>query len=203
MFGFLKTLAYLMVLLIAVRLSAQEKTAAPSRQTQAAVEKSSPTPGGAVKAVPEPSGAAKAKPGDAATDTKSSKAPPDSSASAQGGGAEPRVGPGVKRDPFRPFTLNVRPTARRRENLAPLERFELGQLKLVAIIWDIKEPKAMVEDSLGLGYVVRVGTPIGVNDGKVKTIKPNGVLVEEFFVDMYGAKKRHDVEMRLSVEKSE
>lgn len=203
MFGFLKTPIYLVVLLIAVRLSAQEKTAAPSRQTQAAVEKSSQAPGGAVKAVPEPSGAAKAKPGDAATDTKSSKAPPDSSASAQGGGAEPRVGPGVKRDPFRPFTLNVRPTARRRENLAPLERFELGQLKLVAVIWDVKEPKAMVEDSAGLGYVVKVGTPIGVNDGKVKTIKPNGIMVEEYFVDLYGAKKRHDVEVRLSVEKSE
>ncbi|MBI2365324.1 MAG: pilus assembly protein PilP [Deltaproteobacteria bacterium] len=203
MFGFLKTPIYLIVLLIAVRLSAQEKTAAPSRQTQAAVEKSSQAPGGAVKAVPEPSGAAKAKPGDAATDTKSSKAPPDSSASAQGAGAEPRVGPGVKRDPFRPFTLNVRPTARRRENLAPLERFELGQLKLVAVIWDVKEPKAMVEDSAGLGYVVKVGTPIGVNDGKVKTIKPNGIMVEEYFVDLYGAKKRHDVEVRLSVEKSE
>jgi type IV pilus assembly protein PilP len=192
-----------MVLLIAVRLSAQEKVGAPSRPPQGAVEKSSQAPSAAGNTLPEQGGAAKPKPGDAAPDTKSSKAPSGSPASAEGGGAEPRVGPAVKRDPFRPFTLNVRPTARRRENLAPLERFELGQLKLVAIIWDIKEPKAMVEDSAGLGYVVKVGTPIGVNEGKVKTIKPSGLVVEEFFVDLYGTQKRRDVEMRLNVERSE
>lgn len=163
-----------MVLLMAVELSAQEKAATPSRTTQATVEKSSGAPSAAGKASPEP-----------------------------GGAAEARAGPAVKRDPFRPFTLNVRAATRRRENIAPLERFELGQLKLVAIIWDIKEPKAMVEDSAGLGYVVKVGTPIGVNDGKVKTINPNGLIVEEFVVDLYGAKKKQDVEMRFSVEKSE
>ena len=163
-----------MVLLIAARLSAQEKAETSSRGAQDAVEKLSQAPGAAAKALLEP-----------------------------GGAAEPRAGPAVKRDPFRPFTLNVRLTARRRENLAPLERFELGQLKLVAIIWDVNEAKAMVEDSASLGYVVKVGTPIGVNDGKVKTINPNGLIVEEFFVDLYGAKKRQEVEMRLSVEKSE
>ena len=171
---FLKKLAYLMVLLMAAELSAQEKAETPSRKTQAAVEKSSLAPSAAGKASPEPDRA-----------------------------AEPRLGPAVKRDPFRPFTLNVRAATRRRENLAPLERFELGQLKLVAIIWDIKEPKAMVEDSAGLGYVVKVGTPMGVNDGKVAAINPGAVTVEEFFVDLYGAKKKQHVEMRLSVEKSE
>ena len=163
-----------MVLLIAVRLSAQEKAETSSRKAQDAVEKLSPAPSTVGKALPEP-----------------------------GGAAEPRAGAAVKRDPFRPFTLNVRSSTRRRENLEPLERFELGQLKLVAIIWDVKEAKAMVEDSVGLGYVVKVGTPIGVNDGKVKTIKPNGVTIEEFFVDLYGARKQRDVEMRLSVERRE
>lgn len=203
MFWFLKKLAYLMVLLIAVRLSAQEKAGGPSRPPQAAVEKSSQAPSAAGNTMPERGGAAKPKPGDAAPDTKSSKAPSDSPASAEGGGAEPRVGPAVKRDPFRPFTLNVRSSTRRRENLAPLERFEIGQLKLVGVIWDIKEPKAMVEDSAGLGYVVHIGTPIGVNDGKIKAIKPNEIIIEEFYVDLYGAKKKRDVDMRLSVEKSE
>ena len=45
-----------------------------------------------------------------------------------------------RRDPFRPITLNLRTNVRRRENLSPLERFELGQLKLVGIIWTIKNP---------------------------------------------------------------
>jgi Tfp pilus assembly protein PilP len=201
MVSFGKKITYLMVLAIAVHVSAQEKVDAPSRITRETAEKSSQGPKASVKSNQEPGGPARAKSGDAATETRLSKEPPDFSA--EGGAAEPRVGPAIRRDPFRPFTLNVRSATRRRENLAPLERFELGQLKLVAIIWDFKEPTAMVEDSAGLGYVVKVGTPIGVNDGKVKTIRPNGVMIEEFVVDLYGAKKRHDVEMRLSVEKSE
>ena len=43
------------------------------------------------------------------------------------------------RDPFRPMTLRSKVTSRQRENLSPLERFELGQLKIVGIVWDIKE----------------------------------------------------------------
>ena len=59
-----------------------------------------------------------------------------------------RPSPALRRDPFRPFTLNARGSPnRRRENLSPLERYELGQLKLVAEIWNTKEPTAMVEDS--------------------------------------------------------
>jgi len=109
----------------------------------------------------------------------------------------------AQRDPFRPFTLNSRPAQRRRENLAPLERFELGQLKLVGIIWDIKQPNAIVEDSTGLGYVVKVGTPIGSNEGKVKSIQPAGLVIEEYQFDVYGAKKKIERNMRLVPEKAE
>ena len=112
-----------------------------------------------------------------------------------------RPSPALRRDPFRPFTLNARGSPnRRRENLSPLERYELGQLKLVAVIWNTKEPTAMVEDSSGLGYLVKVGTPIGSNDGKVKAIQRDGIVIEEFHVDLYGGRKKHEVNMRLSVE---
>jgi type IV pilus assembly protein PilP len=92
---------------------------------------------------------------------------------------------------------------RRRDNLSPLERYELGQLKLVGIIWNIKNPTALVEDTSGLGYTVRVGTLIGANDGKVKTISPDALLIEEEYIDLYGAKKRREVSMRLAAEKSQ
>jgi type IV pilus assembly protein PilP len=115
----------------------------------------------------------------------------------------PRVLSPGKRDPFRPFTTNTRPSSRRRENLTPLERYDLGQLKLVGVVWDVKEPNAIVEDSAGLGYVVKVGTPIGANDGKVKLITPGEIIVEETHVDIYGAKKKRDVSMVLHVEKAQ
>lgn len=114
--------------------------------------------------------------------------------------AEPVKSKELNRDPFRPMTLRTKATKAPRENLSPLERFELSQLKLVGIVWDIKEPRAMVEDSGGLGYVVKVGTPIGSNDGKVKGIYRNEVVVEEFYSDDYGTRRKRDVGIKLLTE---
>jgi len=61
----------------------------------------------------------------------------------------------------------------------------------------------MIEDSAGLGYVVKVGTPIGPNEGKVTTIKPDQIIVEETYVDLFGGKKRREVNIKLSVERTE
>jgi Tfp pilus assembly protein PilP len=107
-----------------------------------------------------------------------------------------------QRDPFRPMTLRAKTdnNSGKRENLSPLERFELSQLKLVGIVWNVKDPRAMVEDSGGLGYVIKVGTPIGANDGKVKAIYRNEVVVEEFYPDDYGARKKRDVGIKLMTE---
>jgi Tfp pilus assembly protein PilP len=55
----------------------------------------------------------------------------------------------------------------------------------------------MIEDNAGLGYVIKVGTPIGANDGKVKAIHRNEVVVEEFYSDDYGARKKREVGMKL------
>jgi len=104
------------------------------------------------------------------------------------------------RDPFRPMTLKTKAVGRSRENLSPLERLEIGQLKIVGIVWDVKEPRAIIEDSAGLGYTVKVGTPIGSNDGRVKVIRRDQIVVEEVYEDAYGAQKKRDMAMRLSTE---
>jgi len=121
--------------------------------------------------------------------------------------AEPppaRILPIGRRDPFRPFTLNTKSTpAKKRDNLSPLERYELGQLKLVGIVADPKNANALIEDAAGLGYVIRVGTPIGSNDGKVIAIKRDGITIQESYVDLYGAEKKREVSMRLTAEGAE
>ena len=104
------------------------------------------------------------------------------------------------RDPFRPMTLKTNGPSRSRENLSPLERFDIGQLRIVGIVWDVKEPRAIIEDSAGLGYTVKVGTPIGSNDGRVKVIRRDQIVVEEVYEDAYGARKKRDIAMRLSTE---
>jgi type IV pilus assembly protein PilP len=112
----------------------------------------------------------------------------------------PRYSPAGKRNPFRPAGLPAKSRRPSRENLSPLERYELGQLKLVGIVWDPKDPKAMVEDGAGLGYVVKVGTAIGNNDGKIRAIGKNEIVIKETLIDFYGERKDREVTMRLPVE---
>ena len=179
------------------------ESATPSQKAKAAIEGLPRIPQAVKKTVQEigekgkassqETLAAKAAP---STDGAAAPAPEKNPAQTEA----PRISTVGKRDPFRPFSLNIKANPRRRENLSPLERYELGQLKLVGVIWDIKDPKAMIEDSVGLGYIVKVGTPIGVNDGKIKTIKPNQVVVEEMYADFYGVKKRREVNLTLSAE---
>lgn len=107
----------------------------------------------------------------------------------------PHYSPGAKRDPFVPMpSKSPQP---RKKPLSPLEQFELGQLKLVGIVWSANDPRAMVEDSNGLGYTIKVGTPIGANDGRVKAINLGEVVIEEFYVDFYGARKSREFTMKL------
>ena len=82
----------------------------------------------------------------------------------------------------------------------PLEQYDVGALKLVAVIYDTQNPKAMVEDDTGLGFTVGVGTRIGNQGGVVKIIEPERVIVEEEFVDFYGEKKKSEIVLRLKPE---
>ena len=109
-----------------------------------------------------------------------------------------RYDPAGKRDPFSsPFNLSVSPQQPVTEPRTPLQRFELGQLKLVGVILNTEESKALIEDSKGLGYVVTPGTLIGSNGGIVKSIEPRRILVEEIEIDFYGKQQRRERELRL------
>jgi type IV pilus assembly protein PilP len=185
---------------------AQEEVATPSQKTKEAVDKLRGAPGAIGKSLRSLGDTAEAYIRDAVAVTKSTQANPGASAPAEEKPDQPSAS-GIstfgRRDPFRPYTLTGRSTGRPRQNLSPLERYDLGQLKLVGVVWHVKEPNAVIEDSVGLGYIIKVGTPIGANEGKVKAIKPNEVIVEEAYVDLFGAKKTREVSIKLSMEKTE
>jgi Tfp pilus assembly protein PilP len=183
---------------------AQENLPTPSQKTKDAVDKFSDAPAAIAKGLQGLTDAARAK----LQQTLSRKAGPETIAESPEQGSvskstmpsEPsRFTEGVKRDPFRPPNLKTK-SASTRENLSPLERFDLSQLKVTGIVWDIKEPRAMIEDKTGLGYIVKVGTPIGGSEGRVKAIRRDQIVVEETYEDVYGAKKKRDVGMKLSTE---
>jgi Tfp pilus assembly protein PilP len=186
-------------------LGAEEGVQTPSGQMKGAVDKLNQAPATIGKSLQGLTDAAKGK----LQQTFGSKAKADSKTepvdlelpkkTSEAPAAAPALKPN-SRDPFRPTTLRSKVSAPKRANLSPLERLDLGQLKIVGIVWDIKEPRAMVEDSSGLGYVVKVGTPIGNSDGKIKEIHREQVIVEEFYEDAYGVRKRRDVSMKLLTE---
>ena len=103
-----------------------------------------------------------------------------------------------RRDPFRPPRATQQTAAG--EARTPLQRYDLGQLRLVAVIYDAQSPRAVVEDDAGLGYIVRVGTPIGANGGAVKAIEKGKMRVEEESIDFYGDRQTSEVVMELAAE---
>ena len=110
----------------------------------------------------------------------------------------PPYNPAGRRDPFRPFTLDIRPEVR--TQWTPLQRYELGQLSVVGTVWELSPPRAMVEDSVGMGYIVTVGTPIGRNGGVVTAIEPQRVVVEERVLDFYGKEQINRIVMETPKE---
>jgi type IV pilus assembly protein PilP len=109
-----------------------------------------------------------------------------------------RYDPTGKPDPFRSYVKVFLSRQKNRESPAtPLERFDLSQLRVTAVIWGSERPRALVNDPSGKGYIISVGAPIGKNQGRVIRIDDNLVLVKETYVDFRGQATTKDIEMRL------
>lgn len=103
---------------------------------------------------------------------------------------------GRQRNPFRPFTLDLRPD-NAGEPLTPLERYDLPQLRVAAVLVDLQPPRAMLEDNSGMGFIVTPGTPIGRNRGVVTAIEARRIVVEEKLLDYYGREQTQRVIMEM------
>lgn len=100
------------------------------------------------------------------------------------------------RDPFRPFTLDLRP-AEQTEPLTPLQTYDLRQLTVNGVMWDFTPPLAMLEDELGMGFIVSPGTLIGRQGGVITGIQPGRVIVDEKMVDFYGHEQVNRVVLEM------
>ena len=100
--------------------------------------------------------------------------------------------PAGKTNPFKPLfrdkpTLqSVRKKKKKRIPRTPLERVALSQLKLTAIIMAPSGNRALVQESSGKGYIIKKGTYIGLNSGKVDNITKNKVIILEEIEDSVG-----------------
>jgi Tfp pilus assembly protein PilP len=86
-----------------------------------------------------------------------------------------------KTDPFKSFIAEQEEVEKkkRRKPRTYLETLDLSQLDLIAIVVGPKGNYAMVRDAKGLGYVIKKGTPIGINGGVVHQVKEEEVVIRE------------------------
>ena len=107
--------------------------------------------------------------------------------------------PTGKRDPFQPFIATQTPVKPIGEEvpITPLQKYDLSQLKLVAILVGKGEGRAMVEDAEGKGYIIEKGVYVGRNFGKVKAVLKDRVIIEERYKDYMGKVKEKEIVLQL------
>ena len=114
-------------------------------------------------------------------------------------------------DPFVPFIKETRAVASlnmeeiidpEATQLSGMQLFEPDQLKVVGILTDKEGKLAMVQDLIGQGYSIRIGTLIGKR-GIIKDINSRGVIIEETAVTRAGKKRITKIVMALKPEGEE
>jgi type IV pilus assembly protein PilP len=109
-----------------------------------------------------------------------------------------------KRDPFRSFLADAaaQSNAFASRCATPLGRYELEQLKLVAVVTGLEDPVAMVEAPNGVGYSLRRGACIGKNGGVVAAVRTGEVIVSEWVLRADGTRDSAQTVIRLPKEAS-
>jgi len=103
-----------------------------------------------------------------------------------------------KRDPFRSFEWEQLKLELGEGNMrGPLEQFDVSQLSLVAVVWNARNARALIQDPSGMSYIIAEGAKIGKNSGRVTSIDDNLVVVKETYVDLNLEETTKDIEMRI------
>lgn len=119
-------------------------------------------------------------------------APPAQETPSLGSGEGYNYDPTGRRDPFKPYGESQAtkapepPKQEAQVPTEPLESFEINQFKLVGVIWNVRDPKAMVSDPNGKLHMIKKETKIGRNNGFVAAIREGEVIIVEPSVNESG-----------------
>lgn len=100
------------------------------------------------------------------------------------------------RDPFRSFEWEREKLAEA-EVRGPLEEFDVSQLSVVGVVWNVGNARALIQDPSGQGFIVSEGARVGKNDGRIIKIDDSVVVVKETYVDLMGQEATKDIELRI------
>lgn len=93
--------------------------------------------------------------------------------------------PTGRRDPFKPYrAIRTDAPVQQRvatpgDTLEPLQRLELETLSIVGILWDVRQPRALVKDANGNLHTLVRNTKVGRNNGYVAAIREGEIVVIE------------------------
>jgi type IV pilus assembly protein PilP len=100
------------------------------------------------------------------------------------------------RDPFRSFEWE-RDKLAEAEVRGPLEEFDVSQLSVVGVVWNVGNARALIQDPSGQGFIVGEGARVGKNEGRIIKIDDSVVIVKETYVDLMGQESTKDIELRI------
>ncbi|MBI5328743.1 MAG: pilus assembly protein PilP [Deltaproteobacteria bacterium] len=116
---------------------------------------------------------------------------------------EEAAGEVKQRNPFKPFITKTTEKVSVVVPKTPLQKHELDQFKLIAIMWDMNGSIAMIEAPDGKGYSIKKGYLVGNRDGRVKRIDKDKIVVEEKFIEASGETTINEFEIKLPLPKGE
>jgi len=108
-----------------------------------------------------------------------------------------RYDPLGKRDPFMSPLAMLGPIEDEDSPITPLQRYDVKQFRLNGVITGLKIPSAMVRSPDGKSYILKIGTKIGKNGGRVVRITDDGVSVEEILTDFSGETRVNELMIAL------
>jgi type IV pilus assembly protein PilP len=108
-----------------------------------------------------------------------------------------------KRDPFRSPDLDMARSSSANNAACnePLCKFDLDQLKLVAVVSGDSNPVAMVQDPQGRGYILHRNTRIGRQGGKVTQILRDSIIVTEYFTAPDGKSNANQLTLAIKADR--
>ncbi len=107
--------------------------------------------------------------------------------------------PAGKRDPFASFVSRQAVASTVAPDAPPLQRWDTDKFSLTGVIWAVDVPRALLVDPEGIGHVVRMGTYVGRNWGKVTAIAEDGIVVTEEYRTIDGELVVNPVSIRFGM----
>jgi type IV pilus assembly protein PilP len=84
-----------------------------------------------------------------------------------------------------------------RQIVSELQRFDISDLTITAIIWGVAEPRAVIMAPGKKTFIVRRGSFIGKNWGRISRILKNKIEIVETYKDPLGRKILNRVYLEL------